>query len=163
MLLVRVPLNVEDSLNCYRQALEKRPHCLQVLQHSRSLLVLLLTYTQSCEFTVDWIAHGIACTHHNYWNFLYCLCPSSGFATQLPSQSLPQSPQHHQSRCHSHPAQQSLSNVSVVRIPSILPPDLSEEEFSSPNAIYKLPVSPNHIPIITAAYSNSISKNTILF
>lgn len=52
MSLVRVPLDVEDTLSCYRQALERRPHCLQVFQHSRSLLLLLLADTQPCEFTV---------------------------------------------------------------------------------------------------------------
>ncbi|XP_041865069.1 cilia- and flagella-associated protein 54-like isoform X4 [Melanotaenia boesemani] len=46
MSLVCVPLDVKDTLNCYRQALDKRPLCLQVLQHSRSLLVLVLAYTQ---------------------------------------------------------------------------------------------------------------------
>ncbi|XP_051793490.1 cilia- and flagella-associated protein 54 isoform X2 [Acanthochromis polyacanthus] len=51
MSLVCVPLDVEDSLSCYRQALEKRAHCLQVFQHSRSLVFLLLAHTQSCFVT----------------------------------------------------------------------------------------------------------------
>ncbi|XP_029375672.1 cilia- and flagella-associated protein 54 [Echeneis naucrates] len=46
MSLVCVPLDVKDTLNCYRQALEKRPYCLQVFQHSRTLLLQLLAYTQ---------------------------------------------------------------------------------------------------------------------
>ncbi|MEQ2170852.1 hypothetical protein GOODEAATRI_004511 [Goodea atripinnis] len=46
MSLVRVPLDTEDTLSCYREALGKRPHCLLVLQHSRSLLVQLLAGTQ---------------------------------------------------------------------------------------------------------------------
>ncbi|XP_068186553.1 cilia- and flagella-associated protein 54 [Antennarius striatus] len=48
MSLVCVPLDVEDTLSCYRQALEKRPRCLQVLQQSRSLLLLLLAFKQPC-------------------------------------------------------------------------------------------------------------------
>lgn len=50
MSLVHVPLDVEDTLSCYREAIGKRPHCLQVLQHSRSLLVQLLAGAQPCKF-----------------------------------------------------------------------------------------------------------------
>ncbi|KAF3840836.1 hypothetical protein F7725_006698 [Dissostichus mawsoni] len=46
MSLVCVPLDVEDTLCCFRQALEKRPHCLQVFQHSRSYCCSFL-HTQS--------------------------------------------------------------------------------------------------------------------
>ncbi|XP_035999007.1 LOW QUALITY PROTEIN: cilia- and flagella-associated protein 54 [Fundulus heteroclitus] len=48
MSLVCVPLDVEDTLSCHREALGKRPDTLQVLQHSRSLLVQLLASTQPC-------------------------------------------------------------------------------------------------------------------
>ena len=51
--LVCVPLDVEDTLSCYHQALERRPHYLQIFQHSRSLLLLLLAYTQPGEFSSD--------------------------------------------------------------------------------------------------------------
>ncbi|XP_041808606.1 cilia- and flagella-associated protein 54-like [Chelmon rostratus] len=117
MSLVCVPLDVEDTLNYYRQALERRPHCLQVFHHSRSLLLLLLAYTQPC------------------------------FATQL---------QHCQSRSLSHSA--SLVNFSpIVRpTPNIQPCDLTEEEYSTPSALYSLPISPDHMPTVTAAYSTSI-------
>lgn len=50
MSLVCVPLDVEDTLSCYREALDKSPHCLQVLQHSRSLVVQLLAGSQTCRF-----------------------------------------------------------------------------------------------------------------
>lgn len=53
MSLVRVPLDVEDTLNCYRQAVERRPHCLLVFQYSRMLLLLLQAYTQPREFSED--------------------------------------------------------------------------------------------------------------
>ncbi|XP_047236025.1 cilia- and flagella-associated protein 54-like isoform X5 [Girardinichthys multiradiatus] len=102
MSLVRVPLDTEDTLSCYREALGKRPHCLLVLQQSRSLLVQLLAGTQPC------------------------------FATQLP---------HCQNRGLSHSTTQM---------------NLCEEDFSSPNAIYCLPISPNSIPTVASAYSNSI-------
>ncbi|XP_029704868.1 cilia- and flagella-associated protein 54 isoform X1 [Takifugu rubripes] len=46
--LVRVPLNVEDTLSCYQQALERRPHCLLVFQRSRALLLRLLANTMPC-------------------------------------------------------------------------------------------------------------------
>ncbi|KAK0149173.1 Cilia- and flagella-associated protein 54 [Merluccius polli] len=45
MCLVRVPLDVDDTLAAYRLALENRPHSLHLLQHSRSLLHLLLAHT----------------------------------------------------------------------------------------------------------------------
>ncbi|KAK2828620.1 hypothetical protein Q5P01_019654 [Channa striata] len=48
---VCVPLDVEDTLCCYRQAVERKPHSLQVFQHSRSLLLLFLAYTQPCFLT----------------------------------------------------------------------------------------------------------------
>ncbi|KAM3869188.1 cilia- and flagella-associated protein 54 [Diretmus argenteus] len=46
MSLVCVPLDVEDTLLCYRQALERRPRSLQSFQQSHSLLLLLLAHTQ---------------------------------------------------------------------------------------------------------------------
>ncbi|XP_076025253.1 cilia- and flagella-associated protein 54 [Genypterus blacodes] len=49
--LVCVPLDVEDTLSCFCEALERRPYCLQVSQHSRSLLLRLLAHTQPGEFT----------------------------------------------------------------------------------------------------------------
>lgn len=51
--LVRVPLNVEDTLSCYRQAFERRPLCLLVFQQSHTLLLRLLANTQQCEMIVD--------------------------------------------------------------------------------------------------------------
>lgn len=51
--LVRVPLNVEDTLSCYQQALERRPHCLLVFQRSRALLLRLLANTMPCELSTD--------------------------------------------------------------------------------------------------------------
>ncbi|KAJ4930367.1 hypothetical protein JOQ06_019371 [Pogonophryne albipinna] len=115
MSLVCVPLDVEDTLSCFRQALEKRPHCLQVFQHSRSLLLQLLAYTKPC------------------------------FTAQL---------QQCQSRTLSH----STSLVDFIPKPSpdIQPCDLTEEDYSSPNALYSLPISPDHMPTVCAAYSASI-------
>lgn len=51
MSLVCVPLDVEDTLSCYHQALTKRPHSLHVFQHSRTLLLQLLAFTQPSEYT----------------------------------------------------------------------------------------------------------------
>ncbi|KAM9348845.1 cilia- and flagella-associated protein 54 [Symphorus nematophorus] len=117
MSLVCIPLDVEDTLNCYRQALERKPYCLQVFQHSRSLLLLLLGYTQPC------------------------------FAVQL---------QHCQSRGLSRSA--SLVDFSpIVRpTPNMQPCDLTEEDFSTPSALYSLPISSDHMPTVTAAHSISI-------
>ncbi|KAI3373646.1 hypothetical protein L3Q82_022233 [Scortum barcoo] len=117
MCLVRVPLDVEDTLSCYHEALDRKPHCLQVFQHSRSLLLLLLTHTQPC------------------------------FVAQF---------QHCQSRSLSHSA--SLVNFSpVVQLnPNVQPYDLTEEDYSTPNALYSLPISPDQMPTVTAAYSTSI-------
>ncbi|KAM6907603.1 cilia- and flagella-associated protein 54 [Xenentodon cancila] len=117
MSLVCVPLDVEDTLTCYRQALEKRPYCLKFLQHSRSMLALLLAYTQ----------------------------PS--FSAQL---------RQSQSRGLSRSAGQVEFSPFVMPTPNVLPCDLNEEDFSSPNAIYGLPISPDYVLTIAAAYSNSI-------
>ncbi|XP_045896455.1 cilia- and flagella-associated protein 54-like isoform X2 [Micropterus dolomieu] len=117
MSLVCVPLDVEDTLSCYRQALERRPYSLQVFQHSRSLLQLLLAYTQPC------------------------------FAAQL---------QPCQSRNLSHCASRVDFSPIVMPNPNIQPCDLTEEDYSNPNALYSLPVSPDHMPTVTAAYSTSI-------
>ncbi|XP_071372086.1 cilia- and flagella-associated protein 54, partial [Centroberyx affinis] len=63
MCLVCVPLDVEGTLCCYRQALERRTYCLQTFQHSRSLLLLLLAHTQP----------------------LYCVCLSPAFVARFRS------------------------------------------------------------------------------
>ncbi|XP_059208284.1 cilia- and flagella-associated protein 54-like isoform X3 [Centropristis striata] len=116
MSLVCVPLDVEDTLTCYRQALEKGPHCLQVFHHSRSLLLRLLAYKKPC------------------------------FATQF---------QHCQSRNQSHSASLVDFSPLVMPTPNIEPCDLMEEDYSAPNALYSLPISPDHMPTVIAAYSTS--------
>ncbi|KAM8835349.1 cilia- and flagella-associated protein 54 [Synchiropus picturatus] len=45
--LVSVPLSVDDTLSHFRQSLGSKPQSLQSLYHSRSLLKLLLAYTQN--------------------------------------------------------------------------------------------------------------------
>ncbi|XP_034539939.1 cilia- and flagella-associated protein 54-like isoform X4 [Notolabrus celidotus] len=117
MSLVCVPLDVEDTLSCYREVVERTPHCLQVFQHSRSLGLQLLAYTQ----------------------------PS--FSTQS---------KHCQSRNLCHTA--SLVNFSpvVMPTPNIQPCDLTEEDYHSSDDLYRIPISPDHMPTVLAAYSNSI-------
>ncbi|XP_078122015.1 cilia- and flagella-associated protein 54 [Sander vitreus] len=117
MSLVCVPLDVEDTLSFYRQALQRRPHCLQVFQHSHSLLLLLLAYTKPC------------------------------FAAQS---------QHCQSRSLSHSASLVDFSPLVMPTPNIQPCDLTEEDYSTPDALYSLPISPDHISTVSAAYSISI-------
>uniref|UniRef100_UPI0009B47C99 cilia- and flagella-associated protein 54 n=1 Tax=Monopterus albus TaxID=43700 RepID=UPI0009B47C99 len=119
MSLVCVPLDVEDTLHCYSQALERRPRCLQIFQHSRSLLRLLLAYTQPC------------------------------FATQL---------RHCPSRGFSHSASLVDFSLAVMPTPSIEPHDLTVEDYSTPNALYSLAISPDHMPTVTAAYTTSIKS-----
>ncbi|KAK7149598.1 hypothetical protein R3I94_009044 [Phoxinus phoxinus] len=46
MCLVCVPLDVKDTLQCFRESLERRNHALLTFQHSRTLLLLLLADTQ---------------------------------------------------------------------------------------------------------------------
>ncbi|KAA8586963.1 hypothetical protein FQN60_000799 [Etheostoma spectabile] len=116
MSLVCVPLDVEDTLSCYRQALERRPHCLQVFHHSRSLLLLLLAYTKPC------------------------------FAEQ----SIPC-----QSRSLSHSASLVEFSPLIMPTPNIQPCDLTEEDYSTPDALYSLPISPDHMSTVIAAYSTS--------
>ncbi|XP_042355674.1 cilia- and flagella-associated protein 54-like [Plectropomus leopardus] len=117
MSLVCVPLDVEDTLSCYRQALERRPHCLHMFGHSRSLLLLLLAYTKPCS------------------------------AAQL---------QHSQNRSLSQSASLVDFSPLVMPTPNIQPWDLTEEDYSTLNALYSLPISPDHMPTVSAAYSISI-------
>ncbi|XP_069567775.1 cilia- and flagella-associated protein 54 [Brachyistius frenatus] len=49
MSLVCVPLDVEDTLHCYHQALENKPAHLQQLEDSRSMLLQLLVDTWTCS------------------------------------------------------------------------------------------------------------------
>lgn len=49
MRLVCVPLDVEDTLQSFRETLERRHHALLTFQHSRTLLLLLLADTQHCK------------------------------------------------------------------------------------------------------------------
>jgi len=49
MCLVCVPLDVKDTLQCFRETLERRNHGLLTFQHSRTLLLLLLADTQHCK------------------------------------------------------------------------------------------------------------------
>ncbi|XP_068572705.1 cilia- and flagella-associated protein 54 [Cebidichthys violaceus] len=117
MSLVCVPLDVEDTLSGYRRALERRPYCLQVFQHSRSLLLQLLAFTKPC------------------------------FAGQL---------KNCQNRSLSHSASLVDFSPLVMPVPSIQPCDLTEEDYSNPNALYTLPISPDHMTTVSAAYSTSI-------
>ncbi|TNN63494.1 hypothetical protein EYF80_026344 [Liparis tanakae] len=47
--------------------------------------------------------------------------------------------------------------------PSIQPCDLAEEDYSTPDALYTFPISPEHMPTVNAAYSSSISTGRIWF
>ncbi|XP_062373452.1 cilia- and flagella-associated protein 54 [Sardina pilchardus] len=61
MSLVSVPLDVEDTLRCFRESLERGHHTLLSFQHSRTLLLLLLAYTQpsfEVPFCKDTSAHS---------------------------------------------------------------------------------------------------------
>lgn len=48
----------------------------------------------------------------------------------------------------------------VMPAPKGQPSDLTVEDFSTLNAVYSFPISPEHMPTVIAAYSASISKNT---
>lgn len=49
MCVVSVPLDIDETLCCFRESLSKRCHTLRAFQHSRTLLMLLLADTQHCE------------------------------------------------------------------------------------------------------------------
>lgn len=68
--------------------------------------------------------------------------------------------QHCRSRGLSHSA--SFVNFSpvVMPTPNIQPCDLTEEDYSTPDAIYGLPISRDHLQTIISAYSTSISTRT---
>lgn len=157
MCLVCVPLDVEDTLGCYQQALEKRPHCLQAFQHSRTLLLLHLAYTQPCESSSDYVVTQLhsyivvffLCFFTNSQS-LHCLCFCPGFGAQS---------RHCQSRSQHSSSLVDFSHT-VVPTPNIQPCDLAEEDFTSPDALYGFPISSDHMKTVTAAHSTSISKNT---
>ncbi|XP_060759219.1 cilia- and flagella-associated protein 54 [Neoarius graeffei] len=46
MCVVSVPLDIDDTLRCFRESLAKRCHTIRAFQHSRTLLMLLLADTQ---------------------------------------------------------------------------------------------------------------------
>lgn len=153
MSLICVPLDVEDTLSCYREVVERTPHCLQVLHHSRSLGLQLLAFTQLGESSAN--------RHNNMQAIpqqllqkgqcVLCLHFYPGFSTQA---------KHCQSRNLS--LSTSLVNFSpVVKLtPKVQPCDLMEEDYSSSDALYRFPISTDHMSAVVAAYSNSISKIT---
>lgn len=49
MCVVSVPLDIDDTLRCFRESQAKRQHTLRTFQHSHTLLMLLLANTQHCE------------------------------------------------------------------------------------------------------------------
>lgn len=49
MCVVSVPLDIDDTLRCFKESLAKTPHALRSFQHSRTLLMLLLADTQRCK------------------------------------------------------------------------------------------------------------------
>lgn len=137
--LVRVPLNVEDTLSCYQQALERRPHCLLVFQRSRALLLRLLANTVPCELSTDGADADILVqlqlgTHTS--------CLSTGFAA----------PFH-----HFEGQRQVKFDPSLDDVPSVQSLDLYED-FSKLSAVCKLPVSPDNMTTVTDAFSATISK-----
>lgn len=135
MCLVRVPLNVEDTLSSYQQAFERGQQCLLVFQRSHSLLLRLLADTQPCELSASAVDAD---------NSELRLCVCSGFAAQL---------HHVEGRC------QVEFNLALEDSGNIQSSDL-DEDFSRPSAVYKLPVSPEHMSTVTDAYSASISKHS---
>nr|XP_008277006.1 PREDICTED: uncharacterized protein LOC103355117 [Stegastes partitus] len=54
------------------------------------------------------------------------------------------------------PAVPQPHHVKTLKATGKEPSDLSEEDYSTPNAIYSLPISPDHMPTVTASYSISI-------
>lgn len=152
MCLVCVPLDVEDTLQCYHQAVERRPRCLQNYQHSRSLLLLLLAYTQPCEFWLSEHTRTVLgqCSQKCLNNFLHCILHlPSGFVA--PSQ-------HCQTRSFSLSTSLVEFSPNVWSAPDVQPCELTAEDFSSPNSFYRLPMSPDHMSTVTASYLSSLSK-----
>lgn len=50
----------------------------------------------------------------------------------------------------------------VMSAPNSQPRDMTAEDFSNVNDFYSLPIGPDHLPTVIAAYATSISKNTKL-
>ncbi|KAI1882318.1 hypothetical protein AGOR_G00249440 [Albula goreensis] len=105
--LVSVPLDVADTLCCFREAVERRPYVLQSLQHSRTLLQLLLAGTQTSEHLQHKDGSDVPS------------CQSEGPA-------------------------------------AIGPPDLSKEDFSSLDSIYRCPLPPSQLHTVISSYSSTI-------
>lgn len=85
---------------------------------------------------------------------LHCLCFSPGFASHL---------DHCQGRSLSCSASVVEFSPIVRPTPNSQPCDLIKEDFSTPSALYRVPVCPDHMPTVIAAYSTAISRCTKYF
>ncbi|KAF5908404.1 cilia- and flagella-associated protein 54 [Clarias magur] len=111
MCVVSVPLDIEDTLRCFRNSLAKRSHTLRAFQHSRTLLTLLLADTQ----------HSMEVP----------FCKDS---------------------CHGRVE----FNIAASTAPSIGPPDVSSEDYSTVGSVYSSPLAHVHIQSILSSYNSSI-------
>ncbi|KAG5267866.1 hypothetical protein AALO_G00226810 [Alosa alosa] len=113
MSLVSVPLDVEDTLCCFRESLERGHHTLLSFQHSRTLLLLLLAYTQP--------------------SFEVPFCKDTSVHT---------------------PGRVEFSRM-VCKPPSVSPPDLSTEDFSSMGSVCLPPLPPSQTPLVLSSLNSS--------
>ncbi|XP_017572344.1 cilia- and flagella-associated protein 54 [Pygocentrus nattereri] len=111
MCVVCVPLDIEDTLCCFRETLAKSCYTLLTFQHSRTLLKLLLAGTQdSLEVS---------------------------FCKEL-----------RRGRVE--------FNIAATTAPSIGPPDLTNEDYSTVGSVYSSPLPLSHIQTVISSYNSSI-------
>ncbi|XP_007232340.4 cilia- and flagella-associated protein 54 isoform X1 [Astyanax mexicanus] len=114
MCVVCVPLDIEDTLRCFRETMTKRRHTLRAFQHSRTLLLLLLADTQHSMEVPFW------------------------------------------KEFHSELQGKVEFNLAATNPPSISPPDLTNEDYSSVGSVYSSPLPPSHIQTVLSSYSSTI-------
>ncbi|XP_036433426.1 cilia- and flagella-associated protein 54 [Colossoma macropomum] len=111
MCVVCVPLDVEDTLRCFRETLAKSRYTLSTFQHSRTLLKLLLAGTQD--------------------------------SMELPF-------------CKELCRGRVEFNIAATTAPSIGPPDLTNEDYSTVGSVYSSPLPLSNIQTVISSYNSSI-------
>ncbi|KAI4876053.1 hypothetical protein NFI96_030101 [Prochilodus magdalenae] len=111
MCVVCVPLDIEDTLSCFRETLAKSRYTLLTFQHSRMLLLLLLADTQ----------HSM----------------------EAPL-------------CKEFCRDRVEFNIVPNTVPSIGPPDLTTEDYSTVGSVYSSPLPLSHIQTVLSSYNSSI-------
>lgn len=159
MCLVCVPLDVEDTLRCFRENLERCRHALLTFQHSRTLLHLLLADTQHRKLH----RQLPFCILHTPLQCLFwmneCVRKPADMHTSVISAyvEVPFSKE------PSGVLQGKVEfNLAASTPPGIGPLDLSNEDYITLGSIYSTTLPPSQIQTVINSYNNAVSKNHLV-